>query len=45
MLSPELKLKAPPEKEGLIKLAKAAIEEGSGKVFIKTRFDGLERIG
>ncbi len=44
MLSPELKTEAPPEKEGLIKLAKAAIEEGSDKVFIKTRFDGLERI-
>jgi len=44
VLSPELKLKAPPEKEGLIKLAKAAIEEGSDKVFIKTRFDGLERV-
>jgi len=44
VLSPELKLKAPPEKEGLIKLARAAIEEGSDKVFIKTRFDGLERI-
>jgi pyruvate formate lyase activating enzyme len=42
--SPELKLKAPPEKEGLIKLARAAIEEGSDNVYIKTRFDGLERV-
>jgi pyruvate formate lyase activating enzyme len=44
VLSPELKTEAPPEKEGLIKLARAAIEEGSENVFIKTRFDGLERI-
>ncbi len=44
VLSPELKLKAPPEKEGLIKLARAAIEEGSENVYIKTRFDGLERV-
>ena len=44
VLSPELKSRSPPEKEGLIKLARAAIEEGSDKVFIKTRFDGLERI-
>jgi len=44
VLSPELKAEAPPEKEGLIRLARAAIEEGSENVYIKTRFDGLERI-
>jgi len=44
VLSPELKTKAPPKKEALIKLAQAAIEEGSDNVHIKTRFDGLERI-
>ena len=44
VLSPELKTKAPPKKEDLIRLARAAIEEGSDNVYIKTRFDGLERI-
>ena len=44
VLSTELKAEAPPEKEGLIRLARAAIEEGSENVHIKTRFDGLERI-
>ncbi len=43
-MSSELKTKAPPKKEVLIKLARAAIEEGSDNVHIKTRFDGLERI-
>jgi pyruvate formate lyase activating enzyme len=44
VLSPELKVKAPPKKEALIRLARAAIEEGLDNVYIKTRFDGLERI-
>ncbi len=44
VLSPELKTKAPPKKEDLIRLARAAIEEGLDNVHIKTRFDGLERI-
>lgn len=44
VLSPELKDQAPPKKEDLIRLAQAAIEEGSDNVSIKTRFDGLERI-
>ncbi len=44
VLSPELKIKDPPKKEDLIRLARAAIEEGLDNVYIKTRFDGLERI-
>ena len=44
VLSPELKSKDSPKKEDLIRLARAAIEEGSENVYIKTRFDGLERI-
>lgn len=44
VLDPELKEKDPPTKELLIDLAKAAIDEGVDPVFIKTRFEGLERI-
>ena len=44
VLDPDLKLKDSPEKELLITLAKAAIDEGVENVYIKTRFDGLERI-
>ncbi len=44
VLSPELKEMDPPPKDSLTKLAKAAIEEGLERVYIKTRFDGLERI-
>jgi len=44
VLSPELKIKDSPKKEDLIRLARAAIEEGLNNVHIKTRFDGLERI-
>ncbi len=44
VLDPELKKKDPPEKELLIRLAKAAIDEGVENVYIKTRFEGLERI-
>ena len=44
VLSPELKIKDPPKKEALIRLARAAIEEGLNNVHIKTRFDGLERM-
>lgn len=44
VLDPELKKKGPPSKEHLIMLAKAALDEGLTPVYIKTRFDGLERI-
>ena len=44
VLDPELKEKDPPTKEHLIDLAKAAIDEGVDPVYIKTRFEGLERI-
>ncbi len=44
VLSPELKDKKMPDKEELISLAKAAIEEGVDNVYIKTRVNGLERI-
>lgn len=45
VLSPELKETEPPSKESLINLANAAIEEGVENVHIKTRFEGLEKIG
>jgi pyruvate-formate lyase-activating enzyme len=44
VLDPVLKEKKPPSKEHMIKLAKAALDEGVDPVYIKTRFDGLERI-
>ena len=44
VLDPNLKEKDPPTREHLIKLAKIAIEEGVENVYIKTRFEGLERI-
>jgi pyruvate formate lyase activating enzyme len=44
VLDPVLKEKKPPKKEHLIKLANIAIDEGVDNVFIKTRFEGLERI-
>jgi len=44
VLDPKLKKKDPPTKEHLIRLAKAALEEGVDPVYIKTRFEGLERI-
>ena len=44
VLSPDLKEAKPPTKEHMIKLAKAALDEGVEPVYIKTRFDGLERI-
>ena len=44
VLDPELKKQDSPPKEHLIKLAKAAIDEGVDPVYIKTRFEGLERI-
>lgn len=44
VLDPLLKIQDPPKKEKLIELAKAAIDEGIEPVYIKTRFDGLERI-
>jgi len=39
-----LKEAKPPTKEHMIELAKAALDEGADPVYIKTRFDGLERI-
>ncbi|MFC1803100.1 anaerobic ribonucleoside-triphosphate reductase activating protein [Thermoproteota archaeon] len=44
VLDPILKEKNPPTKKHMIKLAKAAIDKGVEPVYIKTRFDGLERI-
>lgn len=44
VLDPILKEQKPPEKELLIKLAKAALDEGVSNVYIKTRFEGLEQI-
>lgn len=44
VLEPELKKRDPPKKEHLKILAKAALDEGVNPVYIKTRFDGLERI-
>ncbi len=44
VLDPDLKKKNPPTKEHMIRLAKAALEEGLSPVYIKTRFDGLEEI-
>jgi pyruvate formate lyase activating enzyme len=44
VLDTELKEKDPPEKELLINLALAALDEGLSPVYIKTRFEGLEEI-
>ncbi len=44
VLSPELREMEPPTREHLIELAKQAIEAGLERVYIKTRFGGLERI-
>ena len=44
VLNPELKEKKPPTKEHMIKLARAALDEGVTPVYIKTRFEGLEQI-
>lgn len=44
VLNPELKNEEPPSKEHMIKLAKTAIKSGLNNVYIKTRFDGLERV-
>jgi pyruvate formate lyase activating enzyme len=44
VLDPELKKSEPPKKNQLITLAKVALDEGVDPVYIKTRFDGLERI-
>ena len=44
VLNPELKKTDPPTKDHMVVLAKAALDEGFEKVFIKTRFEGLERI-
>ena len=44
VLSPELKEMEPPTRERLVGLAKQAIDAGLERVYIKTRFGGLERI-
>jgi pyruvate formate lyase activating enzyme len=44
VFDPMLKEKNPPTKEHLITLAKIAVKEGVKNVYIKTRFEGLERI-
>ncbi len=45
VLSPELKASSPPTRERLFDLAEAALEEGVGNVYIKTREFGLEKVG
>ena len=45
VLSPRLKELTPPSKERLTELAEVALGEGVENVYIKTREDGLERIG
>ena len=44
VLSPELKEMESPTREYLVELAKQAIDAGLERVYIKTRFGGLERI-
>jgi pyruvate formate lyase activating enzyme len=44
VLSPELKEMESPAREYLVELAKQAIDTGLERVYIKTRFGGLERI-
>ena len=45
VLSPRLKKLPPPTKERLTELAEVALGEGLCNVYVKTREDGLERIG
>ena len=45
VLSPRLKELAPPSRERLVELAEVALGEGLGNVYVKTREDGLERVG
>jgi pyruvate formate lyase activating enzyme len=45
VLSPRLKGLAPPSKERLLELAEVALGEGLENVYVKTREEGLERIG
>lgn len=44
VLSPELKALQPPTREKLVELARVALGEGVGEVYIKTREHGLERV-
>jgi pyruvate formate lyase activating enzyme len=44
VLNPDLKKKDPPSKEHMIMLAEEAIKAGVKNVYIKTTFEGLERI-
>ncbi|MBN1682882.1 anaerobic ribonucleoside-triphosphate reductase activating protein [Candidatus Bathyarchaeota archaeon] len=44
ILDKTLKVKLPPSKETMLKLAKIAIEKGLKNVYIKTRSDGLEKV-
>ena len=45
VLSPRLKELASPSRERLVELAEVALGEGLGNVYVKTREDGLERVG
>jgi pyruvate formate lyase activating enzyme len=45
VLDPEMKIKQPPAKEKMVSLAQEALKTGLKNVFIKTRVDGLEKIG
>lgn len=44
VLSPELKVKQPPTRAVMLKLGRAALEEGIEDVYIKTREHGLEKV-
>jgi pyruvate formate lyase activating enzyme len=44
ILSPELKKMESPTRESLVELAAQALDAGLEQVYIKTRFEGLERI-
>ncbi len=44
VLSPLLKSLSPPTRERMVELAKVAVDEGVGEVYIKTRKHGLERV-
>lgn len=44
VLSTELKNKEPPKREQMLSLARVALEAGVDPVFIKTRFEGLQRV-
>jgi hypothetical protein len=45
VLDPEMKKKSPPTRDKMFSLAQEALSTGLKNVFIKTRVDGLEKIG